>query len=78
MIGDSFSAFQWGCLAKPTVEARNRRRLEENSLDADFEVRVGGLGVYCGVDEDARVVSVLALGLKNRGRVIIGGEESEL
>lgn len=63
---------------EPTVETRNRKRMEGNSLDADFELRVGVLRVYYGVEEDARVVNVLALGLKSRHRVIIGGEEIEL
>ena len=38
----------------------------------------GGLRVYYGADEEARVVNVLAVGFKNRDRVIIGGEEIEL
>ncbi len=47
---------------EPTVETRNRKRLDENSLDAEFELRV----------------SVLALGFKSRDRAIIGGEKIEL
>ena len=63
---------------EPAVETRNRKRVEENSLEAAFELRVGALRVYYVVEEDARIVNVLAVGLKDRDRVIIGGEEIEL
>ena len=60
---------------EPTQETRNRKRMDENSLDAGFELRVGDLRVYYDVDERARVVNVLAIGIKDRTRVMIGGEE---
>jgi len=63
---------------EPTTETRNRKRMDANSLEADFELRVGALRVYYVVDENAHVVSVLAIGKKDRDRVIIGGEEIEL
>lgn len=63
---------------EPSVEARNRKRMDENSLEAEFELRVGVLRVYYGVDEGDRVVNVLAVGFKDRDRVMIGGEEIEL
>jgi mRNA-degrading endonuclease RelE of RelBE toxin-antitoxin system len=63
---------------EPAVETRNRKRMEENPLEAAFELRVGALRVYYVVEEDTRIVNVLAVGLKDRDRVIIGGEEIEL
>lgn len=63
---------------EPRMETRNRKRMEDNPLSADFELRVGVLRVYYVVDEAARVVSVLAVGKKDRDRVTIGGEEIEL
>ena len=63
---------------EPTVETRNRKRLAENPVEAEFELRVGELRVYYVVSVDARVVDVLAVGLKDRNRVLIGGEEIEL
>lgn len=62
---------------EPAVEARNRKRMEENPMRADFELRVGALRVYYAVEEVVRVVNVLAVGLKDRDRVIVGGEEIE-
>jgi len=63
---------------EPAVETRSRKRMQENPLEAAFELRVGALRVYYVVEEDARIVNVLAVGLKDRDRVIIGGEEIEL
>ena len=63
---------------EPAVETRNRKRMEENPLDASFELRLGALRVYYEVDNDAQVVSVLAVGIKDRNRMLIGGEEVEL
>lgn len=63
---------------EPTVESRNRKRLDENSLDADYELRVGKIRVYYCVDEGRWAVNVLAVGLKDRNRVIIGGVEIDL
>ncbi len=63
---------------EPTQQTRHRKRMDENSLEAGFELRVGDLRVYYDVDERERVVNVLAIGLKDRNRVWIGGEEVEL
>ena len=60
---------------EPARETRNRKQMAPNSLDAGFELRLGSLRVYYDVDESERVVSVLAVGVKDRNRVLIGGEE---
>lgn len=52
--------------------------MKQNSLDAGFELRVGNLRVYYDVDDAGRLVNVLAVGAKDRNRVLIGGEEFDL
>lgn len=59
----------------PARENRNRKKMDENSLEAGFELRVGELRVYYDVDELHRLVYVLAIAEKDRGRILIGGEE---
>src|SRR6266511_2935898 len=62
---------------QPTVVTRNRKPLQPNPL-ARFELRIGDLRVYYEVDEIQRVVEVRAVGIKDRNRVLIGGEEVKL
>ena len=60
------------------VETRNRKPMRPNPL-APWELRVGELRVYYDVEEEPeKLVTVLAIGVKDRSRVIIGGEEVEL
>jgi len=63
---------------QPTVETRNRKPMRPNPL-APWELRIGELRVYYDVEEEPeQVVVILAIGVKDRSRVIIGGEEIEL
>ena len=63
---------------EPTVRTRNRKPLEANPL-APWELRIGKLRVYFDVEgEPPRVVKIRAVGIKERDRVLIGGEEVEL
>ena len=63
---------------EPGVPARNRKVLRANHL-APWELRIGNLRVYYDVeDEPEAVVIVKAVGIKDRSRVTIGGEEVEL
>jgi mRNA-degrading endonuclease RelE of RelBE toxin-antitoxin system len=62
---------------EPTTVTRNRKPLQPNPL-ARFELRIGDLRVYYEVDEDERVVEIRAVGIKDRNRVLIGGEEVHL
>lgn len=63
---------------EPTMETRNRKPMRPNPL-APWELRIGDLRVYYDVDEEPeRVVSVLAIGVKERNRVRIAGEVIEL
>ena len=46
---------------------------------APWELRVGDLRVYYDIREEPEpLVTVLAVGVKDRSRVLIGGEEIEL
>lgn len=60
------------------VESRNRKRLRPNPI-APWELRAGSLRVYFDVEVLPRkVVKVLAVGVEERNRLWIGGEEVEL
>jgi hypothetical protein len=62
----------------PTLETRNRKRLRPNPI-APWELRIGRLRVYFDVEDEPRpLVRILAVGVKDRDRVSIGGEEVEL
>ena len=63
---------------QPTVETRNRKRMHEGKAGfiAPWELRVGELRVYYDVQEGPEpLVSVVAVGVKVRERVSIGGKE---
>jgi mRNA-degrading endonuclease RelE of RelBE toxin-antitoxin system len=63
---------------QPGVETRNRKPMRPNPL-APWELRVGELRVYYVVVEAPEaVVTILAIGVKDRNRVLIGGKEIEL
>ncbi len=63
---------------QPAVETRNRKPMRPNPL-APWELRVEECRIdYDVVDDPEPVVLVLAVGVKDRARVILGGEEIEL
>ena len=63
---------------QPAVETRNRKPMRPNPL-APWELRVEECRVYYDVmEEPERFVIVLAVGIKDRARIVIGGEEVEL
>jgi len=46
---------------------------------ATWELRIGDLRVYYEIGEDQEnVVTIVAVGVKHRNRVLIGGKEIEL
>ncbi len=63
----------------PTQETRNRKPLDQPApFGASWELRCGPdnrLRVFYDVDAAAREVQVLAIGVKERNRLLIGGEE---
>jgi len=65
-------------LNQPNVETRNRKPMRPNPV-APWELRIGNLRVYYEVNDDPeRTVVVLAVGIKDRDRVRIGGETVKL
>src|SRR5438046_9745564 len=66
----------------PTEETRNRKPLDQPALfEASWELRCGPdnrFQVFYDVDPEARAVQVLAIGVKDRSRLLIGGAEYEL
>ena len=65
----------------PTEETRNRKPLDQPApFAASWELRCGPenrFRVFYEVDAAAREVHVLAVGVKDRNRLLIGGEEYE-
>jgi mRNA-degrading endonuclease RelE of RelBE toxin-antitoxin system len=63
----------------PTEETRNRKPLEQPApFDSSWELRCGPdnrFRVFYEVDNASRTVAVLAVGVKDRNRLFIGGEE---
>lgn len=63
---------------QPTVETRNRKPMRPNPL-APWELRIGSLRVYYDVEEEPEpLVSIRAVGIKDRNRVRIGKEVIKL
>jgi hypothetical protein len=66
-------------LHKPDVESRNRKPLKRPiAFGADWELRLGPdnrFRVFYQVNAVSREVRVLAVGVKDRNRLLIGGEE---
>jgi mRNA-degrading endonuclease RelE of RelBE toxin-antitoxin system len=66
----------------PTVETRNRKPLDQPApFAASWELRCGPnnrFRVFYDVDPASQAVLVLAVGVKDRNRLLIGGEEYEL
>src|SRR5713101_7898029 len=65
----------------PTEETRNRKPLDQPApFEASWELRCGPdnrFRVFYEVDSEAHAVQVLAIGVKDRSRLLIGGEEYE-
>lgn len=65
----------------PAEETRNRKQLAEpGPFDATWELRCGPdnrFRVFYDVDSETHTVSILAIGVKDRNRLLIGGEEYE-
>ncbi len=68
-------------LFDPNVETRNRKPLKRPlAFGADWELRLGPenrFRVFYQVKAERRQVRVLAVGVKERNRLLIGGEEFE-
>lgn len=69
-------------LYEPETETRNRKPLRQPAaFDAEWELRFGPdnrFRVLYEIDAPVRQVHVLAVGVKEGNRLLIGGEEVEL
>ena len=63
---------------QPGIETRNRKPMRPNPM-APWELRIGELRVYYEIAEEPdSVVTIVAVGVKDRNRVLIGGKEIDL
>ena len=62
---------------RPDNPTKNRKLLRENPL-ATWELRLGELRVFYDINKQKLTVDVIAVGVKERSRLRIGGEEIEL
>ncbi len=67
---------------EPDTETRNRKPLQwPSESGAAWELRFGPTNrfrVFYAIDHERREVRILAIGVKERNRLIVGGEEIEL
>jgi len=61
----------------PDEEMRNKKLLRDNPL-ADWELRVQPFRVFYEVDAERKAVRIVAIGVKERDRLIVGGVEIEI
>jgi mRNA-degrading endonuclease RelE of RelBE toxin-antitoxin system len=64
---------------EPDAETRNRKPLRQPAIfEAQWELRFGPdnrFRTFYEIDRENRVVYILAIGVKERDRLLIGGEE---
>ena len=69
-------------LFEPDIETRNRKPLRQPAIfEAQWELRFGPdnrFRVFYEIDRQDQKVYILAIGVKERDRLFIGGEELEL
>ncbi len=62
---------------RPNQETRNRKQLREHPL-SDWELRIDPFRVFYEVDAESGVVTVVGIGVKEREKLIINGEEIQI
>jgi mRNA-degrading endonuclease RelE of RelBE toxin-antitoxin system len=62
---------------QPGLETKNRKPMRPNPV-APWELRIGNLRVYYEIEAAETVVRILAVGVKERDVVRIGGEVIKL
>lgn len=73
-----FEAVEQQLSHEPGAETRNRKPMRPNPI-APWELRIRELRMYYDiVEQSKRLVTILAVGVKNRNRVRIGGKEFDL
>jgi mRNA-degrading endonuclease RelE of RelBE toxin-antitoxin system len=72
-----FAAVEETLAQQPLRETHNAKRLRANSL-AEWELRIDNFRVFYNVSEEERLVTIINIGEKKAGRLMIGGKEFEL
>jgi len=62
---------------EPAVETRNRKPMRPNPI-APWELCLGDFRVYYDIQEQELLVTILAIGIKDRERILTGGMVVEL
>jgi len=62
---------------EPSQETRNRKRLRPNRV-AEYELRIAKFRIFYDVDENEKVVKIVAIGHKEGGCLFIRGKEYQL
>lgn len=57
---------------EPTTETRNRKRMRPNPV-AEWELRIGRFRVLYNVEEEVKIVSIEAVGIKIGSDLVIRG-----
>ena len=70
-------AIESNLIHEPLLETRNRKPLRPNPL-APWELRVGNLRVFYEPNAAMTRVEIVAIGVKVREKLLIGGEEVQL
>jgi hypothetical protein len=64
------------------IETRNRKPLKRGvAFEATWELRLGPnnrFRVFYDIDQQERTISILAIGVKQGGGLLLGGEEVQL
>jgi mRNA-degrading endonuclease RelE of RelBE toxin-antitoxin system len=63
---------------EPTHEVRNRKKMNDNQLEAQWELRMGKYRVFYNVDIPNAEVVILAVGWKDHNTLYIRGKEYKL
>jgi mRNA-degrading endonuclease RelE of RelBE toxin-antitoxin system len=73
-----FDAIDNQLIYEPMVETRNKKPMRPNAL-APWELRIQNMRVYYDIEQEPEaMVVILAIGVKDHNRILIGGKEIEL
>lgn len=61
----------------PDQATKRKKLLRENPI-ATWELRLGDLRLFCNIDAEQHAVEIVAVGVKDHNRLVIGGQEIEL
>ena len=71
------AAIEMQLASEPAAAARNRKPLRPNEL-SQWELRVSHMRAFYNVDMESAIVTVVAIGWKERNRYYIRGKEFRL